>query len=375
MLHPRFTPAGDTIGGTSSIWAAQIGEYGMWGDLQVQTRWGEGASGMYEAQWTMPLPPEFEHPILRRGTIVELMDGPWRVGSPLILTEPARGMGLDDPWKFVATGIGREVEGTNSWYVDDGTGATTSNAATAIDTAIANGLPWAGRDSSILTTDYGAEPEGLITIGALLSNIGDALGQRWGVGQNNIVRMLSDPTTPSYQVTPGVASLGIADDEYATVVKGRYLDFTSGVNETAVSPSSPSAVETRYGRREFPVDLTGLGAITASAAQDITDGILAKSKGRLGWTNGLTVTSNEILTAGGVPADLSKVAEDVGTGCMVRLHGIFNDLLDYNGQTWLDIIIGEATYVDGAPTITLNPLGLAARDLAHIVEEITGVAA
>jgi hypothetical protein len=75
-----------------------------------------------------------------------------------------------------------------------------------------------------------------------------------------------------------------------------------------------------------------------------------------------------------VPADLSKVAEDVGTGCMVRLHGIFDDLLETTGNTWLDIIIGEAKYADGAQTIDLSPLGLAARDLASVVEAVTGMA-
>jgi hypothetical protein len=75
---------------------------------------------------------------------------------------------------------------------------------------------------------------------------------------------------------------------------------------------------------------------------------------------------------GGVPADLSKVAEDVGAGCMVRLQGIWSDLLEFTGQTWLDIVIGQAQYVDGAQTIQLSPIGLAARDLASVVEEVTG---
>jgi hypothetical protein len=60
---------------------------------------------------------------------------------------------------------------------------------------------------------------------------------------------------------------------------------------------------------------------------------------------------------------------------MVRRHGIWNDLLAYNGQTWTDIIIGEAKYTDGAQTIDLNPMGLAPRDLAAVVESIAGPAA
>jgi hypothetical protein len=94
----------------------------------------------------------------------------------------------------------------------------------------------------------------------------------------------------------------------------------------------------------------------------------------LAWTNGFTVTSNEILTSGGVPASLSKVLEDVGNGCMARLHGIWDDLLETTGNTWLDIIIGEARYADGAQTIDLSPLGLAARTLERVIAEALSTA-
>jgi hypothetical protein len=123
------------------------------------------------------------------------------------------------------------------------------------------------------------------------------------------------------------------------------------------------------------VDATKLGAINTSDAQNLADGILAKSKGRLAWGNSMTLTSNEILTAGGVPASLPKVREDVGNGCMVRLHGLFDDLLETTGATYLDVILGEAKLVDGAQAIDLSPLGLAPRNLAAVVESITGIAA
>src|SRR3954465_13437990 len=132
MLHPRLTPVGGTIGGSSSVWLASVGTYGYWADLQLKTPWGDGASGMYEAQWTMPLPPNFSHPLLRRGTLVEIMDGPYRVGSPLILSEPTVGSGLQDPWQFVAAGIGRDVEGENSFYAADGSGNATTVPTTAV---------------------------------------------------------------------------------------------------------------------------------------------------------------------------------------------------------------------------------------------------
>jgi hypothetical protein len=54
---------------------------------------------------------------------------------------------------------------------------------------------------------------------------------------------------------------------------------------------------------------------------------------------------------------------------MVRIHGLWSNLLTYNGQTYIDVVIGEAKYADGAQTIDLNPLGLAKRDFTSIIEE------
>lgn len=369
MLHPRLSLTGGT-----PTFLATVGPYGAWSDLAYSFRYGEGACGTAEASWSMPLPADFEHPLLRRGTLVELMDGPWRVGSPLILSEPARGG--DGAWSFTAFGVGREVEGPDSWYALDGSLNTSVDLQVAIDRAISDGLPWDGRDASIFSGSFStlvdAPP---MTLGALLTNGADYLSKRWGVGQDNIVRFLTDPTTPTYHVVPGAAALGVADDDYASVVIVRYKDSGAGGALTSAS-ATESTVNTRYGRREFLADLSGddYAAMDVTTANAFATGILAKSKGRLGWTNGLTLTSQEILTSGGVPANLSKVAEDVGNGCMIRLHGIFNDLLEYNGQTYLDLIIGEAKLVDGAQTIDLSPLGLAARDLASVVEAVTGMA-
>lgn len=381
MLHPRLTP----VGSSTPVWLGSLDPTGSWADLSYTFRWGQGASGMFEASWTVALPPGFRNPLLRGGTLVELMKGERRVGSPLILTEPSVGTGLDNPWGFTAIGIGREVEGDSSFFALDASGNTTTIGTTAVDNAItrpSSTVGWriAGRDATIPASgpSASATSDGLQTVGNLLGLIADeTAGKRWGVGQDNLVRLMSDPTTPTYHVTPGSAALGTADDDYATLVLFRYLDNVTHTFATRFSPAlgSPSATELRFGHREFAVDRTDLGEIPAATAQAFADGILAKSKGRLAWTNGLTLTSNEILTSGGVPASLSKVAEDVGEGCMVRLHGIFDDLLETTGQTWLDVIIGEAKYADGAPTIDLNPLGLAARNLATVIEAVSGSAA
>ena len=363
MVHPRLTP----VGSTTSYWAAG---YGSWGDLSWTTRWGEGAVGMFEASWTMPLPADFEHPALKRGALVELMEGPWRIGSPLILAEPTRGASISEPWQFTATGIGREVEGQDSFYAFDGSLNATAIPTTAVDQAITRGWRIAGRDASVSATQVGASSttDPLNTTGALLNASTDLLDLRWGVGQDNLLYYYSDPTTPTWHVIPGVVALGTADDGYASGVYVRYVNSSGGAHATASAVDSQQAA--KYGVREYPTDLTNLGPISTATANGYAAAILSKSKGRLSWTNGFALTSNELMSSGGVPADLSMVE----AGQMLRIHGIFNDLLEYNGQTWLDIIIGETKYADGAQTIDINPLGLAARDLARITEEVTGMA-
>jgi hypothetical protein len=383
VLHPRLTPLGAALGGPSSQWLASIGPFGTWDNLAITTRWGQGASGMYEVSWSMALPAGFDHPLLRRGTAVEIMDGAWRVGSPLILSQPGKGSGYDQPWTLTATGIGREVEGSNSFYALDGSGnvsATPSVVAAAAIARPSGGWRIDGYDAATVPSSALTATPSLIPAGELFSASADAQVRRWSVGQDNLLRFLPDPAAPLYEVTPGVETLGTADDDYATVVITRYMDSTTHAAATKFSPSSiASNAELTFGRREFAVDLIvdqPMGEIPGTTAQAIGDGILAKAKGRLAWANGLSgLTSNEI-TIGGVPANLSKVLEDVGEGCMVRLHGVWSDLLEYNGQTWLDVIIGEAKYADGTQTtIDLNPLGLVPRDLSAVIESVTGMAA
>lgn len=363
-IHPRLT----SIDGTYSAYLAEIGPLGSWGDLSWTVRYGDGPCGMFEASWSMPLPPDFDHPLLRRGTLVELMDGPWRVGSSLVLNEPARGAGYADPWRFVASGVAREAVGENSYYAVDGSWNLTDLCSTAVDQAIARGLPWAGRAANVGAAASTFVPEnGLITVGALLTMTGDRDGTRWGVGQDDYVRFLTDPTTPTYQVVPGASALGVADDNYATTVIVNYRDSTTHANARVTATSA--SVEARTGHREFPVDLTDRPEMAAANAQARADGILALTKARLGWTNGLSLTSNELLTMGGVPADLSLVSEQVGDGLMVRLHGLNDDLLDL---PYLDIIIGEAKYADGSDVIDLSPLGMVATDFAAVIEQVAG---
>lgn len=350
------------IGGT---WAHSLGTYGTVSDLTWATHWGTGACGMYEASWTMPLPVDYYNPLLRRGQLVEIHSSQWRIGSSLLLAEPVPGAGLDQPWQFTATGVGRDVEGPNSWLCFDGSANTTAVATTAVDRAIADGLQWGGRDATVPSTVYGnsTTTDQLNTLGDLLTGIANRDNTRWLVGQNNQVGFLADPTTPTWHIVPNTTALGTADDDYATVVYVRYSDSTTGTFLTAKAPASASATQTRFGRKEIAIDQTALGPISAATAALIAAGILAKYGGRLNWVGGMDLNSQEILSAGGAPADLSVVE----AGQMVRLHGEFPDLLETTGLTYVDVILGDVKWTAGAQSISLTPMGFAARDLAAVI--------
>lgn len=357
MFHPRI----------EGVWVGQLGPYGAWGDLTWTTRWESGACGMFEASFTMPLPADFNHRVLRRGARVEIMRKTLRVGSSLVITQIDKGT-PGEPWKITCEGVGRLAEGASSFYAFDNSGNATTTASVAVDQGIARGLPWAGRDLTVPITALGTpgEPQ---TIGALLSSVADSNSTHWGVFDDDKVGFRADPTTPTWQLAPPAPRLGTADDSYATVVYVRYTNSTGGVNATVHSPAVVPLSESVTGRQEYLANLTtsaGYPQMTTATAQAYADGIYAKAKRRVAFTDKLPVTANQLLTIGGDTANLSLVK----AGQMVRAP-IRDPLLV---TPYLDFVIGEATYTAGAQTVDIAPAGLAARDLASILEDVTGMA-
>lgn len=361
MIHPRI----------AGVWVGQLGPYGAWGDLAWSTRWASGACGMFEASFTMPLPADFQHRALVRGARVELMRKGLRVGSSLVINQIERGT-PGEPWKITCEGVGRLAEGASSFYAFDGSGNATTTPSVAVDQGIVRGLPWVGRDASVPTTAFETITEPM-TVGALLSKVADQNGTRWGVFDDDKVAFRSNPTTPVWQLAPPAPQLGTADDSYATVVYVRYTNTATGLNATVHSPSTTPADESITGRQEYLASLTqgdGYPTMSTAAAQAYADGIYAKAKRRIAFTDRMTVTANQLLTIGGQAADLSQVQ----AGQMVRANGIRDPLLASTGKTYLDFVIGETSYTDGAQTVDISPAGLAARDIASIIEDITGMA-
>lgn len=316
-----------------------------WGDL-TYSHAADG--GCKEASWQMDLPPTYTNPLLNRGQIVEVKNGEWNAWAGL-LTEPD----MDDSWTFHAVGLSALGK---DYLCFDGSGNTTSTPDTAVDQAISRGIPWT-RPASLSASGFttGDSTAAINYVGDLLDAWAPASGKRWGVNADRQVYAVADPTVPTYFATPGSARFGLADDDYASDLYIRYV--TSGGGYATATVGDPVA-RTQFGRREYPVDATSNGLMNATQAQAIGNGLLAKGKARLGYTNGAEFTKYELTTPGGQPACL----EMVKGGELVRMFGVLNE----QGQPvpYVDWVIGETSYEAGADTIALTPVGLVERNLS-----------
>lgn len=325
---------------------------GAYGDLKWSSRFD---GGCWEASWQMEVRPGWHHPAIRRGADVELRLGGYPIWAGL-MSEPDR-----DSWQITATGLSREGE-RYAALNEDGTSARYVGEPTAV--AVSRGLPWNYRPIGFpvhANPVQVSESDGTNTISAIWTAAAAAAGWFWGVGPDRVPYAVPRPTVPTWRVAPGVATLGLADDEYATHLVGRYLTPTL-TRATAVvgdsgQPGTPSGL---WGRSEKMVDLTSRKAMTAADATATLDGMLVKIGPRPGYTNGLELTPDQI-TRGGVRASLALIRE----GQMIRLYGVQDEA---TGLPFHDIVIGEVRPDLAAKTVYIEPLGLAARNLTAVLE-------
>lgn len=332
-------------------WLSTIGACG---DLSWSGRWAPGGAGPYEASWRMDLPAKFTHPALRRGKYVEIKIGvsrPW-FGE---LREPKRGA---DGWEFSARGI-PDVLG--SALCLNASLDTTSKPNTAVDQAIARGNLPITRPNTLSSTAYSDADitDKLNRVRDLLDAWADEEGLTWGVRANGEVFAEEDPTEPDYYMIPGSGVLGIADDDFASALYGRYRSTSTLAYET-VELEDDTAIA-NFGRVEHPADLSALGPISAARAGNKLQGLINKGKARLGWTNTLEPSIYQITTSRGVPVDPRFIRE----GQMIRLFGVTDE--SRAATSTIDIVIQEYVCHSGATRISLAPKGLADRVLSDVL--------
>lgn len=333
------------------VWLASIASVFGIGDLKYSFT----ADGDCEqASWSMNLSPSFSHSAVVSGALVEIRVGPSNIWSG-VLDEPDS---TDDGgWSFSAAGFGAEVR---DWICFDADLNTTSTPDVAIDGAIARSqfADFLSRPESLSAASFavGEETAALNRVGDLLDSWGRSVSKRWGVDPDGRVYAASDPTEPTWYLTAGSGQVGIAGDDYASDLFGRYQVDASTYATATVSDPAASAAH----RREYPVDLTSLGYIDEAKAVSVLGGLLAEGKARYAWTKALTVSRLQLTTPGGTPAFLPFVR----AGQMVRLFGVPDP---QSLRPHLDFVLGRTEYVAGANVITLSPVNLAARNLGDVL--------
>ncbi|MCL8026306.1 hypothetical protein [Nocardioides bruguierae] len=329
------------------------------GDL----RWSTNEHGSLAASWSMNLPRGYAHPLLRQGRPVEVRAGGVTVWGG-VLAEPDR-----TTWSFVADGYHRLAA---RFLAETVGGAASTVIDTAVDAAIARGLPWTrptSIDTVALSTIAQDDAWGM-KLSALLDAWCEMSGQTWHVDPWGALRVVDDPTQPRWHLDPSIPAMATADDDYSSRLVARYVAAVSGASAEPSAYALTSAQRppsaTRWGAAEDFLDLESLGLLTEAAADAAVEAALRADRTRPAFTQGVDLSPMEITTPGGVVPHPWQVV----SGAMVKHLGA----LDRDGAgvlggmlTW---IIGSTEYAVADRRLTLAPRGLLARTSTQVAAEV-----
>lgn len=327
-----------------------------WGDLTFNFSWPGGCN---ELSFVASTSYGTRVASFLRSAPVELRWGGFVVWAGTILEPEWNGAQV----QVTAQGAFKEAVG---YAPLDASGVPTDNARVAADQAVLRGLNWAV--SNLIPNVSLGSTSVYANVAGLIDEHATQTGQHWFVGANRIAYMVPDPTEPSYHVRAGVVDLGIATDNFASQVLVLYNDLTAGTVKTVPYPpfGSGGLYEETYGHVEWMKDITDQAAISAATATTIAQAIYERTKQKPGFTNGLSLGPGEILDFRWQPVHPARVALEAW-GKVVRVHGVPDVAL---GEQYTDFVVGSTSYSTGSPTVTMNPVGLAARDQESVATEI-----
>lgn len=328
-------------------WAPAIGP---WGDLQ----WSTCLQGSDEASWTM----DHAYRRLSGRPSVRIYDGPEAIWGGVLSQ-----LGSEDG-RYVAQGLWKAAY--NYPAIDTGNAATPVTQD-AIDGAISRGLPWTrstsfnlGSPTAMTASLQGEVPK----LGDMLDTWADRHNRYWAVTPLGEVYHYTRPTSPDIVVTPD-QRMTPADDDYRTKLWAVRKDNT-GAKVLSGPVEDTDAAARWVTPREDVIDLTEYGNMTDPVAVDVLTGILAKYGSRIGWANPITVAPERVTTGGGIPAYTTVLHG----GMLARVVVPWDDTSNLNGRTYTEILVNRTVHSSSSSTVTLEPVGLAGRDLSHIIERL-----
>ncbi|MBA2952105.1 hypothetical protein GON03_19000 [Nocardioides sp. MAH-18] len=330
------------IGG---VWLSILAPSASYGPVTIEY----GKHGSEAASWTMD--PDFRHPLLRGNQLVQIYEAGLCVWIGTLLEPGSTG-------EYEAIGLWHQAE---TALAMDSSNVPTTVPDAAIAGAGARGeISWGGSVSA--ATWGGTSPDPKMKLAYLLDNYANENGLRWSVTPNALIVMQADPTTPLWVVPHVVAGRGLtpADDEFATHLVGTYL---SGASTYSTRTIGSAAAANAFGRKTKWVDLTPMGVITPARADSVLTGMFLLAGARMGWAEGLELSSTQLTNLGGTRAPFVQVRSLQ----LVRLAGTIDTSRANQMPAYTDIVIGGSRYTDGSDQITITPMGFADRSLEGVL--------
>lgn len=321
-----------------------------------------GWSGDYRASCTLVLPTLDSVPWIRRGALWEIYESGNLTWGGFVDEVSPEGGGA---WSLSAYGRGmRASEFPALKPAAGGLFVPTGVPNEAVDNAEPLGLGFTRAGVNLGTSSVSQTPEEVVTVAEVLDRAVAPGVQRWWVDSYGRIAYRT-PGPVVCVMRPGEEYMGTADDEYVSRLWGLFISGVDGAGEPnawslTYAPNDPSVeaqMVDKFGPRPQIVDLTALGAtLSTSAARADLEGRYSSVGGRLGYTNGLELTTTNVRRVGTtVPAPLS-----VRAGDSLLLPGVDDD----SSATYLPSItltLGEVVRIHDEERAQVTPVGFAER--------------
>lgn len=321
----------------------------------------EGWSGDYEASVGLTWTTRGVVPSLRRGMSFQVFGGGALEWSGWVSEVSVTDGGV----QVNAYGLGSRA--TDLPATDGSTVSYVPNVVVDYQAGRSLGFSRAGVDLG--TAAVSATVTEVATVAEVLDMRAATLGQKWWVDQFGRV-YFRGPGAVKWAMRPGEDYVGTADDEYASGLWGlraTTLNADGDVTATAMQfYGGPNQAETvaRFGPREPVVDFTALKK-TASVSEITAEltARFAETGARLGWTNGLNLTTSNVRKVGtNVAAPMA-----VRAGDRLLLPGV----TDKSSTTYagaVTLTLAEVKRYHDEQRAEVKPLGLAPRGFSAALQ-------